>query len=247
MFNKSHTSPLPATTSNQPRSIQIELPNIRQHPNISTHFHATFNSRRRYLELELFKQQFHGKGELGIQYTFAECNYKVRNYRSIFFAIGILFLSLALLVFHHNLIFFTLFFGNLSLLAKGVLIGASLSLSFAASFMGYSLCVAREASAYLLSKAKRKLFQIYTRKRLEQGLAGLFNIGTFCDKHYSLKNSYHEVLHQIDEVREETLVLLQNIQKYANVEAHYRELLFNQALGEMYDKLQMSLQAFKQK
>jgi hypothetical protein len=245
MFGKSNTSPLP--TTNQTKSIQVELPVVGQHTNITSSFQASLSCKSRYLELELFKQQFHGKGGLGLRYTYAECNYKVRSYRTIFFGIGFIFLGLALLIFQHNLVFFSTFFGNFSLLTKGAMIGTSLCLSFIAAFIGYSLCVAREASAYLLSKAKRKLFQIYTRKRLEQGLAGLFNFGTFCKKHYSLKHNYQETLHQIEEYKEETLVLLQNIQQYAGVEAHYRELLFNQALGEMYDKMQISLQAFKQK
>lgn len=248
MFNKSHACPTAATSLNQNliKTIQFKLPTIGQHPHISAEFHVALPTKSRYLELEIFKQHFQGKEELGLRYTYAECKHKVSNYRAIFLFIGVIFLGLALLIFQHNLVFFTTLFGNLSLLAKGLLIGVSLTFSFVASFIGYSLCVAREASAYLFSKSKRKLFQLYTRKRFEQGLVGLFNFGTFCKKHYSLKNNYNETLHQMGECKEETLVLLQKIQQYANVEAHYRELLFNQALSEMHDKMQMSLQAFKQ-
>lgn len=228
MFKNLHTSPLP--------SVRIEL---------STFKHYLSSNSTRYIELEIFKQQLH-VGELNYQYTFAECSYKIRNYRTIFLAIGVLFLCLACLIYEYNLVFFTDLFGNLRFLAKGFLIGLSLTFSFAASFIGYSLCVAREASTHQCFRAKRKLYQIYTQKRLEEGVSGLFNIGTFCSKHYSLKNKYQEVLHQIEEIKENTVPLLKKIQHCENIDTQYRELLFNQALCEMQDHLRASIQSFKQ-
>lgn len=245
MPRKNHTTPMATPTPFSPFPIKIS--SLKSQKQITATFRAQqVTSNFCYLELELFKQQFQGKGKIGLRYTFAECNYRIRFYRAIFFAIGILFLGLSFLIFQHNLILFSIFFGNLSLLAKGILMSVSLGFSFTACLIGYSLCAAREASAHLYSKAKRKLFQIYTRKRLDRGIFGLFNIGTNCDKYYSLKHRYQDAVHLIEEYKEETTLLLQKIQLYVSVEEHYRELLFNQALCELYDKLQMCLQTFAQ-
>src|SRR4029078_7083259 len=120
----------------------------------------------------------------------------------------------------------------------------SLMLGFIASWIGYSLCIAHEASGHLTAMAKRKLLQLYSCKRIEQGLQNLLFFLKDYNKHNALKQKYQEAPHKIEDQREETIHLLYKIQKFGTVEASYRELLFNQALAEMNDKLQYTLQSF---
>lgn len=198
----------------------------------------------RYLELELFKQQLRGVDDSS-NHTYVISQEKVRWYRMVFFGIGFLFLLLAALIFRQNMVIFTVFFGDVGLLAKGFLGSISLALSFCAMVFGYSLCIAKEASHHLASKTKRKLIKLYGRKRLEQGIQGLFFVGQNYSKYAALKNEYHQAAELVEEQREITTHLLREIQKYGTAEASYRELLFNQALAELNDRLKEILHSFK--
>jgi hypothetical protein len=248
MFSTQHQSALPTKThSKHPRSLQIDLFSYKNTQKIPRLIRAKLEPKKRYyLELELFKEQMLGNGEDLFYQTYAVSSGKVRFYRAIFFALGVIFLGLALFSLNPNLRFFTVFFGNISLLAKGSLASFSLVLSFLALGIGYSLCIAKEASAYLTAKAKHKLMQLYARKRLEKGIKGLF---IFFGKHYAthsnLKHDYHESLELLGQQQEKAVLLLQKIQKFASVDPSYRELLFNQALAEMNDELQGTLRSFE--
>jgi hypothetical protein len=201
-------------------------------------------SGTRYLELELFKQQLQG-GDDSPDHTYAISQEKVRRYRTIFFGIGVLFFFLTALIFRQNMLIFSVFFGNIGLLAKGFLGGISLALGLCAAIFGYSLCIAKEAGHHLASKTKRKLLKLYGRKRLEQGLQGFFSIGQNYTKYTALKHEYRHAIELVEEQREITTYLLRKIQKYGTVEASYRELLFNQALAELNDRLKEILHKFK--
>lgn len=200
----------------------------------------------RYLELELFKQQLQGNGNEFSLCTYTISQEKVRWYRSVFFGIGLIFLVLALLTFRQNILIFTIFFGNVGFLAKAFFGGLSLVLALSAATLGHSLCVAKEAGHHSTSKAKHQLMRLYGRKRLEQGLQGLFFLGENYHKYSVLKREYHHVIGLMEEQREKTTHLLQKIQKYDTVDAGYRELLFNQALAEFSDCLKEHLRNFKE-
>lgn len=243
MFNTQQHSI--TTHSKYPRSLQIDFFPHRQTAKIPKLIRAKLEPKKRfYLELELFKEQMLGNGEDLFYQTYAASHGKVRFYRAIFFALGALFVGLALFSLNPNIRLFTELFGNVSGVAKGSLSGLSFLLAFLAMSLGYSLCIAREASSYLSSKAKRKLMQLYTRKRLEKGIKGLFFFGKKYEAHSNLKHYYHESLELLREQGEKSVHLLQKIQKFASVDPSYRELLFNQALAEMNDKLQGTLRSF---
>lgn len=196
------------------------------------------------MELELFKEQMLGNGEDLFFQTYATSNEKIRIYRVIFFALGVLFMGIALYTLNPNLRLFTSLFGNISILAKGFLVGLSLTLSFLAMSIGYSLCIAKEAGSFLTAKAKRKLMHMYARKRLEKGISGFSFFGKSYTMHSNLKQEYLESLDLIKEQQEKAVHLLQKIQQFSGVDPSYRELLFNQALAEMNDELQCTLQSF---
>lgn len=242
MLKNQHTSPFISS----PRSLHIELFPLHLQHKIPSFFRARIASKNiRYLELELFKQQLLGEGENIIYHTYQASLQKVRNYRIIFFGLCLMFLGISTFIFQHNLLFFTVIFGNLSSLAKGFLLITCMMLSFIAAWLGYSLCIAEEASGHIASKAKKKLFQIYSSKRIEAGLR-LSCLRKNFKQYLSLRQRYQNFLHQIDEQKEQTVHLLYKIQNYASVEASYRELLFNQALLELNDKIECSLHTFEQ-
>lgn len=196
-----------------------------------------------YIELELFKQQLFVSTNT-LQQTYARSCDKVRWYRSVFFAIGLFFLAVAGFAFYHNFIYIPSFLGSLTLLTKGFFTVFSLSLALLAISMGYSLCIAKEAGGHLAHKAKSKLNKLYVKKRLEQGLHRLFVWGS-SSKRLALKQKYAETLELIEDQRDESIYLLKEIQQSPLLAPNYRELLFNQALAEMSEKLQASLQQFE--
>lgn len=245
--NAEQTSHLTLKHPVEPRTLQIDLYPLEQKHKIPSLAVAKLKPKpHRYLELEIFKQQLHGDGEMVLYHTFEASSRKVRSYRLAFFGLGLFFSVLAAFVFQHNLIFFTVLFGNLSMFVKAFLMATSFMLAFAACWIGCSLCVATEASGCLAAKAKHKLLQLYSCKRIENGLQGIFILPRDRGKYFWLKQQYRHALHKIEDQKEQTLHLLQKIQNYSTVEAGYRELLFNQALAEFNDKLQILLYSFKE-
>lgn len=246
MFSSQQHSSIPTTThSKHPRSLQIDLFSYRHTEKIPRLIRAKLEPKKRYyLELELFKEQMLGNGQELFYQTYAASSGKVRFYRVVFFALAVMFVGLALFSLNPNLRVFTDLFGNISGIAKGSLAFLSFTLAFLATSIGYSLCIAKEASSYLTSKAKNKLMQLYARKRLEKGIKGLFFFGKNYATHSNLKQYYRESLEILGEQQEKSVHLLQKIQQFASVDSSYRELLFNQALAEMNDELQGTLRSF---
>ncbi len=242
---KDHTSPLKILPPN-PRSFYVNLAPINK-KTITVNFRAKLaNSNIHYLELELFKQRLQKDQSTSSYLTYTTSYNKVHRYRTIFFTLGIVFLVLSAMVFHQHLNFFTVLFGNISVIAKSIIASFSLMLAIGAILMGYSLCIAKEACGDLVEKSKRKLTQAFTRKCIKHGFHRFNFVKRDYRKYLELKLQYSEAIDLINEQQEETYHLLQKIQKFVAIDTEYQELLFNQALSEMNDTLQKILGAFNQ-
>jgi hypothetical protein len=243
-MNNNQTLPLTILTPDNSRTFRINL-TPKNKKTISAQFRAKLAPNNiHYLELELFKQRLQGDQATSSHHTYVASYDKVRWYRSIFFAFGIVFLILSALIYYQNLVFFAGLLGTITNSTKNILAVFPLALALASISMGYSLCIAKEASGSLAEKAKRKLTRSYARKRIKLGFHGFAFLKNDMGKQSALKHQYMEALDLIIEQHDETLHLLQKIQKYTLVDPCYRELLFNQALAEMNDRLQNILNTF---
>lgn len=200
-----------------------------------------FPQKTCFLELEIFKEQLGSMDPFLL--TYDKSLNKVRLYRTIFFGIALAFIALGTWAFYQNFLFVSLFLGNLSIFAKGTLTGLSFSFALLAIAMGYSLSVAKEASALLASKANQKLRKLYMQKRLEYGWHGIFILSQR-SKFIILKQKYLKALDEIQEQKNLSVHLLAAIHKSASFAPKYREVLFNQALIETSENLQHCLQRF---
>jgi len=200
---------------------------------------------KHYPELEIFKQQMEeNKGSVK-HHTYEVNSGKVFRYRLIFFAFGLLFLGLSLAVFQKNVAFTHILYGNIFSSLKSMVIVISLSFAFLSIGFGYSLCVAKEAAHQIAAKTKRRLLRAYTKKRIELGLAGLISYGWNYYKYSSLKQTYHSAYEKIEDQKEETVHLLKKIRNSNETDEKEKELLFNQAIGEMNQKLRLLVQNYK--
>lgn len=240
------TSQQTPLTSQPARSFHVNLA-AKHRKSITANFRAKIGTNNiHYLELELFKQKLNGYQDGSILQSYKASYEQVRWYRTIFFILGCLFLCLSGVIFHNHLFFFSVLLGNISTITKGVLAGFTLLCALMALMMGYSLCIAKEASGNLADKARRKLTRSYAKRRIKQGFHGFAFLKKNCGMHSVLKHQYLESIDYIAEQHEITLHLLQKIQKFNAVDTNYRELLFNQALAEMNDSLQNILKTFDQ-
>ncbi|MBA3602687.1 MAG: hypothetical protein H0W50_03400 [Parachlamydiaceae bacterium] len=243
-MQNNQTLPLTILSPNNSRTFHINLA-PKHKRSISAQFRAKLAPNNiHYLELELFKQRLQGDQATSSHHTYLASYDRVRWYRSVFFAFGIVFLGLSVLIFHQKLVFFAGLFGGISTATKNILASFPLLLALVSIGMGYSLCIAKEASGTLAEKAKRKLIRSYARKRIKQGFHGFAFLKNDMGKQSVLKHQYIEALDLITEQHDETLHLLQKIQKYTLIDPCYRELLFNQALAEMNDRMQNIVTTF---
>ncbi len=244
-MNSEQTLPLTIITPDNSRTFHVNL-SPRHKKTISAHFRAKLApSNIHYLELELFKQRLQGDQATSSHHTYVASYDKVRWYRSIFFGFGIVFLGMSALIYCQNLVFFAGLLGSIGSATKNILAVFPLLLALVSIGMGYALCIAKEASGSLAEKAKRKLIRSYARKRIKLGFHGFAFFKNDMGKQSALKHQYTEALDLIVEQHDETLHLLQKIQKYTLVDPCYRELLFNQALAEMNNRMQNIFNTFR--
>lgn len=200
---------------------------------------------QQYPELQLFKNQIEGEKKNFQNQCYALHQTKVRRYRVIFFLLGVTFLVLSACAFNLTMQWNHLFMAGPVQLVKNVICTTSVLLSLIALAITYSLCVAKESTNTLVMKAKKRLAQIYARKRLEHGVTGSWFFGHKYRKCAALKEAYNEMWDRINERRDETLHLLYKINKTKSIDFKTKEKLFNQALSEMNDQLSMIVHTFK--
>ncbi|MBA2728585.1 MAG: hypothetical protein H0U49_10495 [Parachlamydiaceae bacterium] len=240
-MNKIHST----IDNSTPKFNLIQTSKSKPHFKTSTAIYRHLKKKpTHFLELALFKQQL--KDTPAKMLRFSEYSGKVRLYRSIFFALSILFLCLGAVIFYQNIVFSHMVFGELRTIIRNFVSTFSVCIGLIAAVLGCSLCIVKEATESVACKARRKLARIYTRKRIEYGIRNFCVWAQTNEKGVLLKMAHLETHDKINDKKAETADLLREICKTNGFDTINHQLLFNQALAEMNDNIKQHLQNFKE-
>lgn len=234
-----------STTVDISNEKMISIHKTRLTPQFTTNsvYRNINNSPKHFLELSLFKQQLKNKPyKLHHYEAYAQ---KVNVYRLIFFSLAILFLGLSAIIFHQNISFSPMIFGDLRILIRNAICIFTVCIGFIAASIGYSFCIVKEATECLTRKARGKLSRLYLKKQIELGISGkLWPRGN--NKAQLLKLARVECQEKINHRKAETAELLREIRNSSGFDIARHELLFSQALAEMEEHNKSDLRSFKE-
>lgn len=193
-----------------------------------------------YAELDNFRQQISDEGNCYYHQPYALHKKKAFSYRVIFASIGIFFSLLMMVVSFKTTSWFYNFYLGDSFALKACLGFVCALFSFAALSMAYSISAEKEAVQYFLHKAKCRIAQLYARKRAGLGIRRFLDYS----KAAPLQHSYQETVDQMHDLKEHTYRLLNQIASAKELNSKQREILYNQSILEMRDRLNKIIQAY---
>jgi hypothetical protein len=193
-----------------------------------------------YAELDIFRKHIR-EGKIGsLNQPYSSNKKPVRIYKSIFFALGFLFVILGMLILFKISIWSYAHLIGPNWLWKSFLSCSCGVLALAAFSIGLSMRIEREAVYYCARKAQEKLTKIYASKRIKLGFKRYFAY----QQTVSFKQCYQEICDKIKEQKEEALLLVKQI-SVVTIDKQLKETLYNQAISDLNDKLDFLVHSFK--
>lgn len=203
------------------------------------------SKRNSYPELHLFKNQIEvdGNGPLHKPYSKEKSN--VMLYRTVFLSIGVLYFLLALVLFTKSLTWTcSVLFGSCFLI-KTVLCSLCSISSIYCIALGFLIKSEKEAVKKVFAQSKARLGKAYERKAVKYGIKTFFAFGDEQRKSLALKQIYFEALEKLQEYKEETMHILSRITNTDTLDGNKKEELYNQAILEFKDKMELVVNSFK--
>jgi hypothetical protein len=193
-----------------------------------------------YNELDDFREKLEEKGKTYFTQPFTQHKNNALSYRLIFASIGILFIFLIALLAFKTSFWYSNLYDTQYFLAKSVLIGTCSFLSFCSLCFAYNIRAEKEAIHYILQKAKKRLRQLYSRRKSGLGLKRFYDY----EQAHPLKNAYHQAFDQMYELKVHAMHLIKEVSSSKEIDSVEKERLFNQAILEFRDKLNKVIQHY---
>jgi hypothetical protein len=202
---------------------------------------------KNYSELDLFREHIewhkHSLPQTFINLT----KRKVIAYKLIFLGLALLFFALAFFVCMKTFALpLTYFLQSSFSIAKNLVCLFCTIASFTSLYIFSTLNTDQEIINHLTRKTYRDLWKFYSRKKIEGGIRSFFDFRPNCQKTLLLNQIYQEASDKIYDLQEEIPHLFQIITQASHINQRQKELLYNQVILEMNDKLQNILFQFKQ-
>ncbi len=203
------------------------------------------NGHRSYAELNLFRKQLAFE-KIAAPLPYSSVRKKVLVYKTIFFLISIMFLSLGVLIFQKTNYWsiphlsYAHFF-----IIKNIICAFCGFAGITGLLVFNSLNPAQEAIGQVVRNTKHRLLAVLKRKRVEYGVDGILTFGNAYRKLQFLKHDYNDANRKISTLEGDLQHLLQHIANSLALNAAGREHLYNQALQEFSDKLDLIVNSFK--
>lgn len=200
---------------------------------------APWKKRSRFEELSRFKEEIDHHHD----HTFETHQSNATKYRTIFWSMGFLFLSLMAAILMQNPVWFEIY-QTMFILTKAGIASLCAILALAAFFLGGVIRAEKEAVTYVLQQARHKLSQDYAHQRMRLGMHRFL---LFCDEYLhatSLRYTYQRTLSQLHEKKNKTLRLMQRIRNTKQLDRFSRMKLLNQALLELKEQLNAVVEGF---
>lgn len=131
-------------------------------------------------------------------------------------------------------------------IAKGVVVSFCLLLALSAIAMALNIRTEREAILHCVRRARLQLSRYYARKRMQCRVnSSFFFTNPKRQLNASLKQAYREAWDKINDKKEEALHLTQRIISAKTLHWSEKEILLNQAIEELHEKLFLLVHTFK--
>lgn len=191
-----------------------------------------------YPELTEFKQL------TSSQHFYAIHHRSATIYRIVFAGFSALFFLLMLALVYQKASGFSLLFSGNCATAKTWLSIISGFISAASFAIGLHIRTEREAVSYIQRRAKRRLTQMYFRKGVRFGWRRFIFFMPEYTEFAVVRIAYRDALDKMREVKETTLVILDQVANARHFTAAEKGRLFNQGILELRDKLNVSIHTF---
>lgn len=198
----------------------------------------------RYRELDHFRRKVYDNGDCPSQRPYDTFKAQANVYRLIFFGLGTVFAILSLLIYMKNpSSFCSLHFNHCDFAKNCLLALCMVSTSIAYCITGF-IRPEKEATQLLMKRAMECLDRAYQQKRLEAGDSFFSSYNGFSSCYHQLRHSYRNSKEKLWESYTISMQLLRQIARSKQVKAKEKEILFNQALLELNEKLNGIIQGF---
>jgi hypothetical protein len=198
-----------------------------------------------YPKLHLFKNQIELDGDGPLQKPYSAAKSNVLTYRIIFLSIGMLYLVLGMILFFKSLTWScTLVFGSCFLIKTIICSVCGLSSLYCIT-LGSLLNPEKEAVKKAYRQSKERLRKTYEMKVVKYGMKNYLLFGREYRKSMALRQIYQEASEKLHEYKEEAQQLISRIRKSSSCERNEKEELFNQAILEFKDKMELLVGTFK--
>ncbi len=202
---------------------------------------------KNYSELNLFRQELEYSHNFysGLSYSLARK--KTLTYKSVFLGLGLLFIILGSFVYYTTLKFPNeIILSSTFEMAQHLIGGLSLLAGLGSLLICYSIRTESEIINHLLRRYYRQLSKSYARKQLQYKIRSFFLFGVSYRKQILLKHNYIDIKDQFIYLKEKTIELITYILNAKNVPPIKKDLLCNQTILELEEKLATLLDQFEQ-
>ncbi len=215
----------------------IELRNFKLVKNNDHEIQSTLYFKN-YSDLNIFRREIDGVKSFYSRTPYSLARKKTLTYKSIFLGLGLLFIVLGSFIFFTTLKYPAIpLFNNTFEILKQFTCGASLLIGLGSLLVCYSLRTESEIINHMVRKSHRHLARCYARKKLQHKIHSLFLFGENYRKYLFLKQHHMDSKHHIFILKEKTQELMAHILNAPHLNVSKKEILCNQAILELEEKL----------
>lgn len=197
-----------------------------------------------YPELSLFRQQIKQEKSCSHLQPYTANKKQVYIYKMIFLFFGFLFLFLGSLVLYKTGLLSHSYFNIGYKLIKPIVVMLCSLFAGASFIIACSMRTDKETVQHYLRKSLNQLARADARKKIELGLNRFFYLGKRYRQHAAYSQFYQETKNKIYDQKEEALHLIEKISS-SPYDKSEKEILFNQTIAELNDRLMQIVLSFK--
>ena len=195
-------------------------------------------------ELDLFKKQKEINSFTIDNQPYTREKASVMFYRTIFFLIALLYLSLTAILFYNSFSWTLSFILGCTLNVRTFLNFICLTCAFSSFGLGYAMKAEKVAIKKAFQRAKDKLKSSYHKKAFKFNLKSIFSYVLEFRTQMIHRQHYKESLQTVVDYRDEAAFMMQTIKACPILDSNKKEVLLNQAIKEFSEKTEIMLESF---
>ena len=203
-------------------------------------------NHRSYANLNKFREKMEQSKDAPHHKPYQAAKQKALTYQYIFLALMVIFIILFSLVYSYTRNPYIHLLSMHFALPKAIGCTLAAICATASGFVALTIKVEREAINNLINRAKKQLGREYRKRWAKLSLKSDYTLLTRYKYLNVLKESHHRALEKVAESREIALMILEKIAACPESELTLKEVLYNEAIFELDDRLQYEIKKFKE-